>query len=143
MRPIIAIACMITATAAVAEAPTPIVLKRVKIGDAYYVDGANGWAKVQGLNAKGDGFLAVRAGPGETFAERDQLRNGRFVFALARRGAWKGVIYSAGQDADFDAAAKTCGLDETAARRMARPTTYDGPCKWGWVNSRWLVDLTD
>lgn len=48
---------------------------------------------VAGLNPKGDGFLAVRTGPGTGYRKIDELYNGNTVRTCARRGAWVGVYY--------------------------------------------------
>lgn len=140
-----AIVLFLTLFAATGQAQSiaPIMLRQQKVGGAVYVDGVTGWAKVQGLKAGGDGFLAVRDCPQATCAERDRLSNGRFVFSIVRRGEWRGVIYTVARNADFDRDAQECGLDENAARKLTKSQAYTGPCKWGWVNSRWVVDLTD
>lgn len=48
---------------------------------------------VSGLDPKGDGFLAVRSGPGSNYRQIDQLRNGDQVRDCARSGPWMGVVY--------------------------------------------------
>ncbi|KKM25777.1 hypothetical protein LCGC14_1591520 [marine sediment metagenome] len=50
-------------------------------------------ATVRGLNPRGDGFLAVRTGPGTRFRKIDELRNGDTVRPCARHGNWWGVYY--------------------------------------------------
>ena len=48
---------------------------------------------VSGLNPKGDGFLAVRTGPGTGFRKIDELHNGDDVRTCAKSGKWIGVYY--------------------------------------------------
>lgn len=48
---------------------------------------------VSGLDPNGDGFLAVRKGPGTQHAKIDQLYNGDTVRTCARSGRWIGVYY--------------------------------------------------
>jgi hypothetical protein len=50
-------------------------------------------ARVQGLDPNGDGFLAVRTGPGTNYRKIDELRNGASVRPCAREGAWWGIYY--------------------------------------------------
>lgn len=45
--------------------------------------------KVTGLDPNGDGFLAMRAGPGTEYAQIDSLHNGDAAYiAAGRRGRW-------------------------------------------------------
>ena len=48
---------------------------------------------VSGLDPKGDGFLAVRSGPGSNYRKVDEIHNGDVVRTCARSGAWVGVYY--------------------------------------------------
>ncbi len=48
---------------------------------------------VSGLDPNGDGFLAVRTGPGSNYFQVDQLRNGDTVRTCAQQGEWIGVYY--------------------------------------------------
>jgi hypothetical protein len=50
-------------------------------------------ASVTGLDPNGDGFLAVRTGPGTGYRKVDQLYNGDRVRTCAQSGAWFGVYY--------------------------------------------------
>lgn len=121
----------------------PLILRKRVLDGVQYVENWAAQHVVRGLKALGDGFLAVRSGPGTGFAERDRLGNGRTVTVFEQRGDWAGIVYTLRPDNDVAAVATACGFDETAARAMAARKTYDGPCAWGWVNRRWLVALTD
>lgn len=50
-------------------------------------------ATVTGLKPNGDGFLAVRSGPGSHYAQIDALHNGDVVRPCVKRGAWWGIYY--------------------------------------------------
>lgn len=54
-------------------------------------------ATVMGLDPQGDGFLAVRRGPGTDHAMIDKLFNGDVVRVITRRGKWYGVEYGQGR----------------------------------------------
>lgn len=63
----------------------------VEAGDGQF---ATCWsARVKGLNPKGDGFLAIRSGPGSDYRKIGQLYNGYLVCVVEMRGKWAGVIY--------------------------------------------------
>lgn len=53
--------------------------------------------EVQGLNPRGDGFLAVRSGPGSNYPMVDRLFNGDQVYVFTTRGAWCGITYGDGR----------------------------------------------
>jgi len=80
---------------------------------------------VTGLKANGDGFLAVRSGPGSNYAKIDELHNGDVVFTLLRKGPWHGVIYGA--------------RSRTFCRGARQYPTPESP--QGWVHGNWLKDL--
>ena len=48
-------------------------------------------SQVSGLKANGDGFLAVRTGPGSNYRMIGKLRNGDVVTVISFRGKWRGV----------------------------------------------------
>ncbi len=48
---------------------------------------------VDGLQPGGDGFLAVRTGPGTEFRQIDKLQNGDMVRTCEMHGPWVGVYY--------------------------------------------------
>lgn len=81
---------------------------------------------VAGLKADGDGFLAVRSGPGSNYREIDRLRNGDKVFTFDQNGKWFGVVYGGSQP----------GCTSPDKKRLL---PYRG--KKGWIHSNWLADL--
>ena len=86
--------------------------------------------QVTGLNPQGDNFLAVRALPSANAAEKDRLGPGRWLWLCDEAGEWLGVVYSS----DPSEKPGDCGVGTPADR--VRP--YDGPCRWGWVHSRYV-----
>lgn len=79
---------------------------------------------VAGLKAGGDGFLAVRAGPGTHYRKLDELRNGDVVLVYEIRGKWAGVAYRA-----------------MAANCAATRTRFVPHEHKGWVHTNWLKDI--
>ncbi|MGB5736293.1 MAG: SH3 domain-containing protein, partial [Thiohalocapsa sp.] len=49
--------------------------------------------EVRNLDPKGDGFLAVRSGPGSNYRMIDRLSNGDRVYVYTARGSWYGIVY--------------------------------------------------
>ncbi|WP_192360223.1 SH3 domain-containing protein [Mesorhizobium mediterraneum] len=80
---------------------------------------------VTGLKPGGDGFLAVRAGPGTNHRMLDRLHSGNDVRICDRRGDWLGIVYGKGYCNDVD-------------RASERARSYAGPCRSGWVHGRWI-----
>ncbi|SMX31845.1 SH3 domain-containing protein [Actibacterium lipolyticum] len=70
---------------------------------------------VAGLNPNGDGFLAVRTGPGTQYPQIGSLYNGDQVIVCDARGKWRGVFYG--------------------------PNMGEGSGQRGWVHSNWLRPL--
>ena len=93
-------------------------------------DGEGGACPLQGTvggMSKGS-TLAVRAGPGTSFARLDRLPNGKRVYLCDRAAdnVWVGVVYGNGN--------QDCGL----AAPITPPRAYNGPCRAGWVRSDYL-----
>jgi hypothetical protein len=86
---------------------------------------ANCWsAMVSGLKADGDGFLAVRSGPGSQYPKIDELHNGEIVIVFQNRCKWAGVVYRTPN--------ATCHSTKT------HPVPYE---KKGWIRTDWLKDV--
>lgn len=103
----------------------------VIVGEQADLDACGSWAEVHGLNPKGDGFLAVRTGPGVGFAMRDRLRerDGLYVCGADDDGVWLAIVYPRkGQDA------ADCGVSSA----VPAPRAYRGPCGRGWVRADWI-----
>lgn len=79
---------------------------------------------VAGLPRGRDGFLAVRAGPGEAYAKLAELKNGETVLVFQTSGEWAGVVY------------RTAKV--TCVSRTTKPVAYE---RKGWVHTKWLTPL--
>ena len=89
-----------------------------------------GYAEVRGLDPQGDGFLAVRDGPGTGYAMLEQLHNGDHVFVCADDGGgWLGIVYPAD------------GPDCEVGTPWPEQAAYSGPCRSGWVSRKWVKML--
>lgn len=121
----------LVAASAPAQRETPPPDMPVIVGEQEDLDACGAWADVHGLNPKGDGFLAVRTGPGVAYAMRDRLRerDGLFVCGGSADGVWLSIVYPRkGQDA------ADCGVSSA----LPAPRAYRGPCAWGWVRADWI-----
>jgi hypothetical protein len=100
----------------------------VLVGNVADLDACMTVGEVSGLDRQGDGFLAVRTGPGEGHAMVDKLTTGRQVYHCDERGTWMGIVCT------NDPGEVDCGV---ASPRDA-PEPYTGPCLSGWVHARWV-----
>ncbi|GEO13953.1 integron [Microvirga aerophila] len=100
----------------------------VMVGGTGVLDGCASVGQIIGLDPRGDGFLSVRSGPGgKPYREIDRLYNGNQVFVCHDKGPWLAVVY--GQSADG-----TCGVSTPWPVRQP----YTGPCRSGWIHSRYV-----
>ena len=116
----------VSAGALAATGSVPVMAGKVPDLDACMTLG-----EVRGLNPEGDGFLAVRTGPGEGHQMVDKLTEGRQVYICDERGAWVGIVYSNEPIDDG------CGVTSP----WEAPAPYTGPCRSGWVAARWIRDI--
>ena len=101
----------------------------VMIGGIADLDACQTLSRIVGLKRGGDNFLSVRRGPGVGYAETDRLGPGRQVYSCARSGGWVGIVYGG--------RGSGCGVTSPVPRRQA----YRGPCRSGWVHSRFVQDV--
>ncbi len=87
---------------------------------------------VAGLQADGDGFLAVRSGPGTQYPMIDKVYNGDYVVVYDDSNGWLGGIYGRGDAFLRGSDARGCGFVGSGRR----PLPYPG--KKGWMHSKWL-----
>ena len=88
------------------------------------------WGEIHGLDPQGDGFLAVRTGPGTNNEQVDELHEGDVVILCDYRNGWHRVVYPGeGQEA------RECSTNPEA---MPNSEPYRGPCKSGWVHGNWV-----
>jgi len=100
----------------------------VMIGsDVPYLDACGSNGEVRGLNPYGDGFLAVRSGPGRQYEMIDRLYNGTQVYFCDEHGDWIGIVYGDPE--------QNCGVSSPVPRKQP----YHGPCQSGWAHKNWLV----
>lgn len=78
-------------------------------------------SKVAGLDPEGDGFLAVRSGPGTKHRKVAEVHNGDLVYVFEMRGDWAGVVYGR----------STVNCASTKTRQVPHRTQ-------GWVHKRFL-----
>ncbi len=83
-----------------------------------------GQGQVHGLKSDGDGFLAVRTGPGSQFDKIDEVHNTDKVFLFDQHGDWFGVLYGV-EDIDCSPI--------TGSKPAVRPGA-----KSGWVHRNWV-----
>jgi hypothetical protein len=88
--------------------------------------GTCGNGVVVGLDPKGDGFLAVKAGPGLNYQRIDKLHNGDQIYLCTQRGDWLGIVYTRSN--------QTCNVSGTWRESMQ----YTGPCRSGWAHGNWI-----
>jgi len=81
---------------------------------------------VVGLDPRGDGFLAVKSGPGLRYRRIDKLYNGEKIYVCGRRGDWLAIVYSRHNSG--------CGVTSPWVRTLP----YTGPCAVGWTHRRWI-----
>jgi hypothetical protein len=128
MRLAIALALLAASTAAPAASAERV----PRIGLAGNdLDACLSLGQVTGLNPRGDNYLTVRAEPKARGREKDRLGPGRMIFLCDEAGEWFGVVYSPDP------------TDEPGDCRVGSPVAsvrpYSGPCRWGWVHSRYVT----
>jgi hypothetical protein len=104
----------------------------VRVANHENVDACPSLGAVSGLNPRGDGFLAVRSGPGTSYSLIDRLPEGRqfwYCDSAGRHDEWIGIVYPHAGQPDMD-----CGV---ASSSYPESSPYPGPCKSGWIHSRW------
>lgn len=104
----------------------------VIVGGDRDLDACTSSGTVEGLNPRGDGFLAVKAGPGLNFERVDKLYNGMQVYICGERGNWFAIVYS--QAGRFS---ERCNVSTPWPKAMP----YSGPCRSGWVHRNWIGSL--
>ncbi len=129
MRPVPALTCLVAMVAI--ALPVPISAQRVRLDVPVVIHAddldpcSNG--VVTGLDPRGDGFLAVKSGPGLGYRRIDKLFNGEKIWVCGSRGDWLAIVYSRG------------GRDCNVASPWPRTLPYTGPCQPGWAYRRWVA----
>lgn len=101
---------------------------QVMVGGDAESDACGAVGEVRGLRSDGDGFLAVRAGPGATYRIVDKIGNGQLLYLCdaTADGAWLAVVYASDDD--------DCGVTSPLPSRQP----YQGTCRKGWVKATWV-----
>ena len=115
------------ATTAAYDGPIPMPI-RVG-GNGPDMDACGTYAEVANLNLAGDNYASVRDAPSTETKERDRLGEKRGVQVCATEDGWSGIVYRDEGDEATD-----CGTGTPIATEQ----NYTGPCRQGWVDSRYL-----
>jgi len=117
------IVCVVTAAGGLEAGIHPQVPVIIEQGEARCAAGV-----VHNVDRNGDGFLAVKAGPGLHYERIDKLSNGKQVLICGDKGAWQAIIYSTRKGYS------DCNVKDY----QMKPTRYTGPCRSGWAHERWI-----
>jgi hypothetical protein len=94
-------------------------------GDAGF-DACGSSGVVVGLDPSGDGFLAVKSGPGLSYSRIDKLYNGEQVYICGETDGWFAVVYTK--------IGRNCNVSTPWPIKLP----YTGPCRSGWVFKRYV-----
>ena len=119
----LALGCL-PATTAAQSGRVPVIA-----GQICGYDACGSVGVVRGLDPRGDGFLAVRAGPGSAYAMLDKVYSDQLLNVCDDRGKWLGVVYSHESE--------DCGVSTP----WPQPAAYTGPCRSGWVYRTYVKDF--
>src|SRR5262249_40224992 len=127
------IVCVTTAAGgkeAAIRSQVPVIIEHLPGGEAPCAYGV-----VHNLDPKGDGFLAVKAGPGLHYQRTGKLYHGKQVIICGDKGAWHGIVYTKSGQGD---AMRYCNVDENRVKTLP----YAGPCRSGWAHQRWIKQVS-
>jgi hypothetical protein len=119
----LALACLPGTTVA-QDVSVPVIAGQIHGYDACGLVGV-----VRGLDPRGDGFLAVRAGPGSNYAMLDKVYSDQLLTVCDDHGKWLGVVYSHETE--------DCGVSTP----WPGPAAYTGPCRSSWVYRTYVKDF--
>jgi hypothetical protein len=103
----------------------------VRIGlNGPELDGCTPYSQITGLNPRGDNYVSVRAGPSAGTRELDRLGPGRRVWICDEMPGWAGIVYG-------PYGSTRCNVE----RPVPRVRPYRGPCRSGWVSSRYITPI--
>lgn len=102
----------------------------VRVGfDGPDFDACGSYGEVTGFDPEGDNYLSVRAAPDTSAEELDRITSGTGVSLCESENGWHGIVYE-GSGAQGTAC-------ETGSP-VADVQNYSGPCRQGWVSSRFV-----
>ncbi len=119
---------LVVASSVLADAPVQPV--PVPLVQSTEIDACPSLLQVSGLNPRGDGFLALRSGPGASYPIVAKLPEGAPLLLCGHsdQAPWVPVIWP-----DTDDVSR-CGVSSPQTQNAH----YQGPCRAGWVHRRWL-----
>lgn len=102
----------------------------VTYGGDDVVDACSSFGHVHNLSNTADGFLAVKEAPQIKSKRVDKIYNKQNVWVCSesKDGQWFGIVYT-----------KDSKIDCQVTKPVKTKTTYTGPCKSGWVSSKWIT----
>ncbi len=90
-----------------------------------------GLAEIIGINKHGDGFVAIRSGPGSKYKiKKKVVRNGTEIIACDYVGKWIGILYKNDLSSSGDC--------DTSSKSIQKRYPYKGPCQIGWVYKKYV-----
>lgn len=102
----------------------------VMVGGEPDLDACGGAGVIRGISSHGDGFVAVRSGPGTKYKLIDKIyHNGVSVAMCDAHRKWEGIVYGG----------SNCGTGSPIANKQP----YSGPCKVGWVFGKYVKLVAD
>jgi hypothetical protein len=122
-----AAALLLLVGAAPATSPRPVMVG----GAGPDLDACLSTGEVTGLNPGGDNFLAVRAAPSASAPMLARLGPRHPVWICDEAaGGWAGILYQPNPRGELE-----CGVGSP----VPRVQPYRGPCRSGWVASRYIT----
>ena len=109
------------------DGPIPLPIKVG--GDGPDMDACGTYAEVGALSGTEDGFLYVHDAPSDTTKARHRFSQGQGVAVCQTQNGFSGVVYPGEGQTLSD-----CGTGSPVAAEQ----NYTGPCRAGWVESRYL-----
>lgn len=85
---------------------------------------------IGGLKAGGDGFVSLRSAPTTDGVELARLHNGDQVYTCDSANGWTGVVVRKNDNDD-------CGGSPMRGD-LPKSTRYSGPCRSGWISSKYV-----
>jgi len=102
----------------------------IKIGgDGPEMDACGTYAQVVDFDASGEDIPYVHDAPSAATKARDKLSSGQGVKVCETQNDFSGIVYAGENQSNAD-----CNTDSP----LAAEQNYTGPCRSGWVDSRFL-----
>ncbi len=95
-------------------------------------DACPGIGRINGFEPRKGDFLRVRAEASQAAAVTDKLKISALVWLCEADDGWQGIVYPGDEKQDLG--------DCKVSIALTKPEEYHGPCKYGWVEAKY-VDL--